>query len=73
MIQSIIINLDPNEHSEEFHYYLFAVKLDRYIGSCNTLNVLSIKYVFQIKQKILNLSVFIIKNIDKAYIMQMQK
>ena len=31
-----------------------------------------IKYVFQIKQKILNLSMFNIENINKAYIMQIQ-
>ena len=27
----------------EFHYYPFVVKLDRCVGSCNTLNVLSNK------------------------------
>ena len=37
MIQPTIINLHPNEDSREFHY-LFAVKLDRCVGSCNTLN-----------------------------------
>ena len=31
-------NLDSNEHSQELHYYPFAVELDRCIGSCNTLN-----------------------------------
>ena len=29
MIQATIINLHPNEYSQEFHYYPFAVKLDR--------------------------------------------
>ena len=29
MIQSTPINLHPNEYSQEFHYYPFAVKLDR--------------------------------------------
>ena len=43
MIQSTLINLHPNEYSQEFHYYLFAVKLDRYVGNCNTLNDLSNK------------------------------
>ena len=52
MIQPTLINLHPNEYSQEFHYYPFTVKLDRCVGSCNTLNDLSIKYVFQIKQKI---------------------
>ena len=35
------INLQPNEYTQEFHYYPFAVKLDRCVGSCNTLNDLS--------------------------------
>ena len=37
-IQHTIINLHPNEYSQEFHYYLFAVKLDRCVGSCNIVN-----------------------------------
>ena len=52
MIEPTLINLHPNEYSREFHYYPFAVKLDRRVGSCNTLNDLSNKYVFQIKRKI---------------------
>ena len=28
-IQPTLINLHPNEYSQEFHYYPFAVKLDR--------------------------------------------
>ena len=52
MIQPTFINLYPNEYSQEFHYYSFSVKLDRCPGSCNTLNDLSIEYVFQIKQTI---------------------
>ena len=43
MIQSTLINLHPDEYSQEFYYYLFVVKLDRYIVSCNTLNGLSNK------------------------------
>ena len=38
MVQPTLINLQPNEYSQEFHYYPFSVKLDRCIGSCNTLN-----------------------------------
>ena len=34
------------------HYYPFAVILDRYIGNCNTLNDLSNKEWFHLKQKI---------------------
>ena len=43
MIQSTLINFHTNEYSQEFHYYPFAVKLDRYVESCNTLNDLSHK------------------------------
>ena len=52
MNQPTLINLRPNEYSQEFHYYPFAVKLDRYVGSWNALYGYLIKYVFQIKQKI---------------------
>ena len=34
MIQSTLVNLHPNEYSQEFHYYPFAVKLDRCVESC---------------------------------------
>ena len=43
MTQPTLIDLHPNECSQEFHYYTFAVKLDRCVGSCNTLNDLSNK------------------------------
>ena len=43
MIQLTLIILHPNEYSQEFHYYPLAVKLDRCVGSCNTLNDLSNK------------------------------
>ena len=46
-----LINFHSSEYSQEFHYYIFVVKIDRCVGSCNTLNDL-IKYMFQIKQKI---------------------
>ena len=41
MNQSTLINLHSNEYSQELHYYIFAVKLDTFVGSCNTLNDLS--------------------------------
>ena len=41
MTQPALINLHSNEYTQEFHYYPFSVKLDRYIGSCNTLIDLS--------------------------------
>ena len=42
-IQPTLINLHSNEYSQEFNYYSFAVKLDRCVGSCNTINDLSNK------------------------------
>ena len=41
MIQPTLINLHPNKHNQEFHY--FAVKLDGCVGSCNAVNDLSNK------------------------------
>ena len=59
MIQPTIINLHPNEHSQEFHYFVFSVKLDRHAGSCNTLNHLSNnKVCVPNKTEDLNLSMF---------------
>ena len=49
-IQPTLINLHPNEYSQELHYYPFGVKLDGCVESSNTLNNLSKNYVFQIKQ-----------------------
>ena len=56
--QPTLINLHPNEYSKEFHYYSFAVKLDRYVGSCNTLNDVSNKVYGPNKTEDLNLSMF---------------
>ena len=56
MTQPILINLHPNENSQEFHYYPFAVKLDRCVRSCNTLNDLSNKVCVSNKREELNLS-----------------
>ena len=58
MIQPTLTNLHPKEHSQEFHYYPFAVKLDRCVGSCNTLNDLSSKLCVPNKTEDLNLSAF---------------
>ena len=57
-IQPTLINLHPNEYSQEFHYYQFSVKLDRFFGSCNTLIDLSNKVCIPNKTEDLNLSVF---------------
>ena len=58
MIPPTLINSHPNQYSQEFHYYSFAVKLDRCVGSCNTLNDLSNKASIPNKTEDLNLSVF---------------
>ena len=61
-IQPILINSHPNESSQEFHYYLFAVKLDRFLGSCNILNDICNKVCVQNKAQDLNLSMFNMMN-----------
>ena len=58
MTKPTLINLHPNEQSQEFHQYSFAVKLDRCVGSCNTLNDLSNKVWVPNKTEDLNLSMF---------------
>ena len=40
---SNIVNIHKYFMKKEFYYYPFAVKLDRCVGSCNTLNNLSNK------------------------------
>ena len=58
-IQSTLINLHPNEYSQEFHYYPFAVKLDWCVASCDTLNDLPNKVCIPNKtEDLINLSVF---------------
>ena len=56
--QPTLINLQPNEYSQEFHYYPFSVKLDRCAESCNTINNLSNKVCVPNKTEDLNLKVF---------------
>ena len=51
-IQLTHINSHASEYSQGIHYYPFTVKLDRCVGSCNTLNDLPIKYLYQTKWKI---------------------
>ena len=53
-----LINLNPNEYSQEFHYYWFAVKLNRCVGIFNSMNDLSNKVCIPNKTEDLNLSVF---------------
>ena len=52
-----LINLQPNEYSQELHYYPFAVKLHRCVGSCNTLTELSNEVCVPKKTEDLNLRV----------------
>ena len=54
LTQPTLINLHPNEYSKEFHYYPVVVKLDRRVGSCNTLNDLSNKVCVPNKAEDLN-------------------
>ena len=56
-IQPTFIDLHPNEYCQELHYYLFAVKLDKCVGSCNTLNDLSNKLCLPNKTDDLNIVV----------------
>ena len=37
-INLLLLISHPNEYSQELDYYPFVVKLDRHIGSCDTLN-----------------------------------
>ena len=67
MTQPTLINLHPNEYSQKFQFYTFAVKLGRCVGSCNTLNDLSNKVCVPNKTEGLNLSVFdIITEINES-------
>ena len=66
-IQAAVINLHPNEYSQELHYYPFTVKLDRCVGNCNTFNDLSNKARVPNKTEDLSLSVFnMITEINKS-------
>ena len=58
MTQPTLINLHLNEYSQELHYYPFAGKSDRQVGSCNTLNDLSNKVYVPNETEDLNISVF---------------
>ena len=48
MIQPTLINLHPNEYSQEFHCYPFAVKLD-VLEVVILLMIYPVKYVFHTK------------------------
>ena len=72
MTQLTFINLYPDEYSEELHYNLFAVKLDRCVESCYTINDLCNKVCFTNKIEDLDLRVLNMitgVNESKIYIM----
>ena len=77
MTQTSLINSHPDEYSQQSHYYLFVVKLDRCAGSCITLNDLSYKVSVPNKTEDWNPSMFNMTtgtkelNTDKWYIMWM--
>ena len=58
MIPPTLVNLYPNEFGQEFHHYLYPIKLDTCVGSCNTLNDLSNKACAPNKTADLNIHVF---------------
>ena len=58
MTQPTLINLHTNEYSQKSHYYPFTVKLERCVGSCNTINDLSNKVCILNKTEDLNLNIF---------------
>ena len=58
MIHHTLINMHSKEFRHEFRHYSFAVKLDRFVGSCNVLNDLSNKACVSNKTVEFNLSVF---------------
>ena len=57
-IQPTLINLHHNKYSQELHYYPSAIKLDKFLGGCNTLNDLSNKVYVLYKTDDLNIYVF---------------
>ena len=59
MTQATLVNLHPNEYSQEFHYYPLAVILDRCVGILILLMIYLMTYLcFPNKTEDLNLSVF---------------
>ena len=70
MIQTILLNLHPNESTQELNYYPFGVNLDRCVGSCNTLNNQSNRVWVPNKTEDLNIHVFkIITGINESKIL----
>ena len=71
MTQATLINLHPNEYSQELHYCPFAVNLNRCAGSCNTLDDLSNKVCVPNEAEDLNLHAFnMITGINESRILK---
>ena len=67
LLNSLVNRSNHTKYSQEFHYYPFAAKLDRFVGSCNTLNDLTNKLCIPNKTEELNLSVFnMIRGINES-------
>ena len=58
LLSNIVNGSNLTKYVFEFHDYPFAVKLDRCVGTCNTLNDLSNKICVLNKTEDLNLSMF---------------
>ena len=58
MIQPTLINLHPNEYSQDLKYYPFVVKMNRFVGSCNTVNGLPDKVCVPNKIEDLDIHVY---------------
>ena len=66
MIQLTLTNLRHNEYSQEFHFYLFVVKLDTCFGSCNSFIDLSNKVCIpnKIEENVTQINAGITINVD---------
>ena len=58
MTRPTLLDLNPDEYNPGWHYYPFIVNLDRFIGSCNTLDDPYDKISVQNKMEYVILSVF---------------
>ena len=70
MTQSTLVHVHPNEESQEFHYYPFAINLDRCATRFCTLDELSNKVYVPNETEDLNLSMFnVITGINESKIL----
>ena len=65
--QPTLINFHPNQYSQKFHCYPFAVKWNGCVGSCNNRNNLPNKACVANKTEDINLTVFnMIRDINES-------